>query len=223
MQKMFAVRRVELLLVVIGTVIDTVASGVAMIADGQRGIAYNCENACGVHDGVNYGNEGCSLGNGPTSDDGVTWEGCLWDPKYCVDKFGQCGMLETEIESKCGGWSRCQGVVCHADYGGYCLARHQVLHYKKGGKFWSYRKVNSSASSFPLVFPSASQRRSAPSTISWQIHSPECSESGWSGYNGNCYRLFAGPLARAAAESGCLDNGAHLVSINTVGELMQVP
>jgi hypothetical protein len=74
------------------------------------------------------------LGSGPS--------GCIFDPQYCAQKRygGQCAMLETEAQAKCGAWAKCDGVVCRADYDGYCLARAEMTAAAIPG-FWGYRKV----------------------------------------------------------------------------------
>ena len=52
--------------------------------------------------------------------------GCVWNAAYCVNKYDQCGILESEVEDKCGAWAECGGVVCHEEYGGYCLVRRRM-------------------------------------------------------------------------------------------------
>eukprot|EP00931_Biecheleriopsis_adriatica_P017337 TRINITY_DN12473_c0_g1_i2.p1 TRINITY_DN12473_c0_g1~~TRINITY_DN12473_c0_g1_i2.p1 ORF type:complete len:269 (-),score=38.72 TRINITY_DN12473_c0_g1_i2:95-901(-) len=66
--------------------------------------------------------------------------GCIYDAKYCVNKYGQCGMKENEVAAKCGAWALCAGAICRSDYGGYCLARKQIdatVH----PTMWGYKKV----------------------------------------------------------------------------------
>jgi len=68
--------------------------------------------------------------------------GCVWDSSVCVNRYSQCGILESEVATKCGGWAGCGGVVCRSDYGGYCLARRAselataVVH----STMWTYTK-----------------------------------------------------------------------------------
>ena len=66
--------------------------------------------------------------------------GCIYDAKYCVKKYGQCGIRENQVAAKCGAWALCGGAACRSDYGGYCLARKQItatVH----STMWSYKKV----------------------------------------------------------------------------------
>lgn len=66
---------------------------------------------------------------------------CLFNKTICKSLYGgQCGILEHEVESKCGAWPQCAGAICRPSYRGYCLARAHIT----GGKTndaWGYRKV----------------------------------------------------------------------------------
>ena len=66
--------------------------------------------------------------------------GCIYDTKYCINKYGQCGILEKEVEQKCGDWQLCKGVVCRDDYNGYCLARGE-MGTKASPTMWGYKKI----------------------------------------------------------------------------------
>ena len=103
--------------------------------------------------------------------------GCVWDNTHCVDKWGQCGIKEEEVSSltsdehhymyhrklsvshsmslffkqvaqKCGAMAECEGVVCRADFGGYCLARHKATGASAGDR-WGYVKVRGLPSLYP--------------------------------------------------------------------------
>ena len=82
---------------------------------------------------------------GPGSDtscDGIndhTESTCIYDNRWCVSMYSQCGMLESEAEAKCGAWDQCGGVVCKEDYGGYCLARARMT-LKADPRMWGYSK-----------------------------------------------------------------------------------
>ena len=76
--------------------------------------------------------------------------GCLFDKTRCIEKYdGQCGILETEAEAVCLAWDACGGVVCKADYGGYCLARRSIDQSTKSG-MWAYRKESKWSTMIPL-------------------------------------------------------------------------
>ena len=74
---------------------------------------------------------------------------CLYDCKYrCVSyiyfalsRYGQCGLLEAEVESVCGAWSQCAGAVCRPSYDGYCLARGEMTDAIAASDAWGYRKA----------------------------------------------------------------------------------
>ena len=70
--------------------------------------------------------------------------GCIFDDRYCVNKYGQCGILESEVAQKCGAWDKCDGVVCKAGYGGYCLARETISDHALSD-MWGYKKVGGSS------------------------------------------------------------------------------
>ena len=67
--------------------------------------------------------------------------GCVWNASYCVNKFDQCGILESEVEAKCGEWTECGAVVCRADYGGYCLARRAFDGTAVSTAMWGYKRI----------------------------------------------------------------------------------
>ena len=50
---------------------------------------------------------------------------------------------EVEVETKCGSWTKYDGVVCKASYGGYCLARG-MLSTDENPDTWGHRKVPNS-------------------------------------------------------------------------------
>merc|ERR1712195_151657 len=80
----------------------------------------------------------------------VPFRGCLFDKTRCIEKYdGQCGILETEAEAVCLAWDACGGVVCKADYGGYCLARRSIDRSTKSG-MWAYRKESKWSTMIPL-------------------------------------------------------------------------
>jgi len=99
----------------------------------------------------------CSSDNAKRSDQPYG-NGCVWDSKMCVNKYSQCGIKESEVAEKCGKWAACGGVVCRADYGGYCLAR-RASEIAKGtvhSTMWAYTKKTAScgseaASSYTLI------------------------------------------------------------------------
>ena len=63
----------------------------------------------------------------------------------CVNKYdGQCGILETNAEAVCLAWPECGGVVCRADYGGYCLARRTMDASLTTTTMWAYTKGSGS-------------------------------------------------------------------------------
>ena len=62
----------------------------------------------------------------------------------CVTKYGQCGILETNAEAVCLAWPECGGVVCRADYGGYCLARRTMDASLTTTTMWAYTKGSGS-------------------------------------------------------------------------------
>ena len=65
---------------------------------------------------------------------------CIFDASRCESRpGGQCWMLETEAEAKCGAWDHCTGVVCRADYKGYCLARGKMTT-AAAPNMWGYTK-----------------------------------------------------------------------------------
>jgi hypothetical protein len=70
--------------------------------------------------------------------------GCLWDDANCFDMYGQCAMYEDEVEEKCGGWNKCQAVVCRADYQKngkqVCLARDIFVAGAKMATMWAWHK-----------------------------------------------------------------------------------
>ena len=70
-----------------------------------------------------------------------THGGCPWDGRYCTNKYGQCGIKETDAERVCGEWDKCAMVMCRSDYGGYCLARSGIDKSSRQGHMWSYQKV----------------------------------------------------------------------------------
>jgi len=81
---------------------------------------------------------GAPGGGSGCNDDGVN--GCLYDSTRCVNKYhGQCGILESEVQTVCGNWDKCDGVVCRADYGGYCLARGKISDRVKT-TMWAFKK-----------------------------------------------------------------------------------
>ena len=65
---------------------------------------------------------------------------CLWDSNRCVDKYGQCGILESKAAQVCADWGECGGVVCKSGYNGYCLARKKIDGSTKNG-MWAYKKA----------------------------------------------------------------------------------
>jgi len=65
---------------------------------------------------------------------------CIFDAEYCVRKFGQCAMLETQAQAHCGAWGLSDGVVCKAAYGGYCLARAKI-DAEANVEMWGLRKA----------------------------------------------------------------------------------
>ena len=69
--------------------------------------------------------------------------GCIFDAARCVTKYGQCGILESDVPSICGGWSRCDGAVCKASYDGYCLARGSMSSGATSSTMWGYTKLTS--------------------------------------------------------------------------------
>merc|ERR1719424_1036283 len=68
---------------------------------------------------------------------------CIWDSKFCFNKYGQCAMWADEIEEKCGKWDRCSIVICHAAYKvgsrEFCIAREFVGVGTKSS-MWSWKK-----------------------------------------------------------------------------------
>ena len=64
---------------------------------------------------------------------------CIYDDEFCIKKYGQCGILETEINDKCGNWDKCEGVVCNKNYNGYCLARGKIGK-ESNENMWGYKK-----------------------------------------------------------------------------------
>ena len=83
---------------------------------------------------ISKGNPGSS-----SSCPGTSATSCLFDARYCVKRYGQCAILEQEAEAKCGSWSECDGVICKADYGGYCLARARISS-ESSDEMWGYWK-----------------------------------------------------------------------------------
>jgi len=69
---------------------------------------------------------------------------CIWDDSFCVNKYGQCGILESQVEAICGAWNDCAGVVCKTGYGGYCLAR-RTMSQKSTHGMWGYTKSSVAA------------------------------------------------------------------------------
>jgi|EP01049_Picozoa_sp_SAG25_P002989 hypothetical protein len=66
---------------------------------------------------------------------------CIFNQTICKKLYGgQCGILERELESKCGTWPECSGAVCRSGYGGYCLARGKI-DAEVTNDAWGYRKV----------------------------------------------------------------------------------
>ena len=57
----------------------------------------------------------------------------------------QCGILESEVDAKCGAWDLCAGVICHANLkiGGApaCLARQKITH-RTHDEYHSYVKTD---------------------------------------------------------------------------------
>ena len=70
---------------------------------------------------------------------GALASSCIFDAQRCVKLAGQCAILETEAEEKCGSWAECDGVVCRAGYKGYCLARFKMSS-DANSDMWGYRK-----------------------------------------------------------------------------------
>jgi hypothetical protein len=105
---------------------------------------------------------------------------CIFDARRCVSRGGlQCGILEHEAEAKCGAWEQCAGVVCRADYGGYCLARAKMTA-AASSNMWGYDK--GSPSPVPSPNPSPSPRPSPnpswppppPPTLEHYHTQPDC-------------------------------------------------
>lgn len=71
-------------------------------------------------------------------------DGCIFDPKYCTELYGQCGILQSDFKTICDKWDKCSGGVCRDDYKfkekQYCLARGQIDE-KSKSDMWGYKKV----------------------------------------------------------------------------------
>jgi len=66
------------------------------------------------------------MGGGTSCENGD----CLWDSDRCIHFQGQCAMYLEEVDTNCGQWDECGGVVCSPDYvvDGHevCLARRKI-------------------------------------------------------------------------------------------------
>ena len=52
-------------------------------------------------------------GSGSPCPNPVSASSCIFDKAICKSLYGgQCGILEREVESKCGAWPKCAGAVC---------------------------------------------------------------------------------------------------------------
>ena len=73
----------------------------------------------------------------------------MWNAAHCVNKYDQCGILESEVEDKCGAWAECGGVVCREEYGGYCLVRRRMSN-DAYADVWGFSKTESANRLFPM-------------------------------------------------------------------------
>ena len=71
--------------------------------------------------------------------------GCLWDNKWCFNKWGQCGIYEDEVETKCAQWDMCGGVLCADEWvqngRKFCIARDALDSGTFNSVGYAYRKV----------------------------------------------------------------------------------
>merc|ERR1712166_1433434 len=103
----------------------------------------------------------------------------------CIEKYdGQCGILETEAEAVCLAWDACGGVVCKADYGGYCLARRSIDRSTKSG-MWAYRKESKWSTMIPLPPTPVSTTTSAPTKVCTK-DLKKCADGSFLSRDANC-------------------------------------
>merc|ERR1711865_802624 len=115
----------------------------------------------------------------------VPFRGCLFDKTRCIEKYdGQCGILETEAEAVCLAWDACGGVVCKADYGGYCLARRSIDRSTKSG-MWAYRKESKWSTMIPLPPTPVSTTTSAPTKVCTK-DLKKCADGSFLSRDANC-------------------------------------
>merc|ERR1712195_469629 len=115
----------------------------------------------------------------------VPFRGCLFDKTRCIEKYdGQCGILETEAEAVCLAWDACGGVVCKADYGGYCLARRSIDRSTKSG-MWAYRKESKWSTMIPLPPTPVSTTPSAPTKVCTK-DLKKCADGSFISRDANC-------------------------------------
>ena len=129
--------------------------------------------------------------------------GCLFDKTRCIEKYdGQCGILETEAEAVCLAWDACGGVVCKADYGGYCLARRSIDQSTKSG-MWAYRKESKWSTMIPLPPTPVSTTTSAPTKVCTK-DLKKCADGSFLSRDANCNF----PKCKATADAKSKDEAA---------------
>jgi len=85
---------------------------------------------------------------------------CLWDSKRCVNRYDQCGILESKALQVCADWDECGGVVCKSAYRGYCLARKKIDGRTKRG-MWAYKKSGRDGSGNVILLEETTSKREA--------------------------------------------------------------
>ena len=109
--------------------------------------------------------------------------GCLWDNKWCFNANGQCGIYEDEVETKCGQWNLCGGVMCHNSYvhngKKYCFARDALDSGTHNKDFHAYRKVRGPTANCDKLTSTGSGIHVYKSSGDMGLRSEESKGFGW--------------------------------------------